>query len=296
MTIVSSRVFALRETLRLVRNRPFRFLWTVLLVAVTSALLMVLGTLALWFDSWTQAAAFEASVFVTPGTAKREIEALKADLQRRPEIATVEWLARDAALRSLAQRDGSSYLASLKTNPLPDVLSVAFAQQQTPATVEATVAAIGKLPGVDTVAADLNWQRRLAADVEAAEKTAALIGGLVLSVIGLGWWMASALLASVPRKDVALMLLMGADTRFIARPYAYLIGLAFFIGGTVGAGLWSAPIDFLDWIRAGSESLDQLPDLTASVQFVWAVPVATGLVGWSVGGLIGRRLVSRTRL
>jgi cell division transport system permease protein len=235
--VLTLRVHALRETFRLLRRRPGSFLLGVLLAAsaftpvILSASILrstapLVGSLAL---------SPEASLFLSGATPAAEIAQLQARLALRPGVAGVEWITREQALQAVAQRTGAA--VDLAGGVLPDVLIVRFAPDTTPAGLEQALEELRHLPRVDSVAADTGWHRKLAT----LRNVGAIAGGV-------GAALATALLLLIALASVRLQVatslaeaqvlrLVGADSRFIVRPYAYAGALTLAGGAALAAAL-----------------------------------------------------------
>ena len=243
MTALAVRAHALRETARLIRSRPGSFLLAVLLAAAAFALPLTVASVVRSAAPLVQQlpAGPEVNLFLAASTSTAEIRQLQSQLAARPGVAQVEWVTRDAALKALAQRTGSSGLAELKTNPLPDVLVVTLSSQAAPAEVDEAIAQWRRLPRVESVAADTGWHRQLRGLLRVAVAAGTLVGGLAAALLALVVLASVRLQLSASAEYVRVLRLVGADTRFIVRPFAYAGALTLGLGMLVASGLgWAA--------------------------------------------------------
>jgi len=243
MRALAVRAHGLREMGRLIRRRPGSFLLAVLLAAAAFTVPLVSASFARSAAPLVRQLPLgpEINVFLAGSASSTEIRQLQSQLTARPGVVQIDWISRDTALKTLAQRTGNSGLAELKANPLPDVLVVTLSPEAAPAEVESAVAELRRMPQVDSVAADVGWHRQLRALLSAAAATGALVGGLVAALLVLTVLASVQLQLNLSAEYVRVMRLVGADRRFIARPFAYSGALTLALGMLVATGLtWAS--------------------------------------------------------
>ena len=243
MKALAVRAHALREAARVIRHQPGSFLLAVLLAAAAFAVpltgVSVVRSAAPLLEQLP--AGPEVNLFLGASTSTTEIPQLQSRLAGRPGVVQVEWVTREAALKALAKRLGSSGLAELKTNPLPDVLVVTLSSRTAPAEVDAMIAEWRRLPRVESVAADTGWHRQLRGLLRAATFAGSLVGGLAAALLALVVLASVRLQLDASAEYVRTLRLVGADTRFIVRPFAYAGALALGLGMLLASGLtWAA--------------------------------------------------------
>ena len=243
MKALAVRAHALREAARVIRHQPGSFLLAVLLAAAAFAVpltgVSVVRSAAPLLEQLP--AGPEVNLFLGASTSTTEIPQLQSRLAGRPGVVQVEWVTREAALKALAKRLGSSGLAELKTNPLPDVLVVTLSSRTAPAEVDAMIAEWRRLPRVESVAADTGWHRQLRGLLRAATLAGSLVGGLAAALLALVVLASVRLQLDASAEYVRTLRLVGADTRFIVRPFAYAGALALGLGMLLASGLtWAA--------------------------------------------------------
>ena len=268
MKAIAVRGYALREMMRLLRRRPGSFALAILLAAaafvVPLAGASIVRALVPLVDQLKLGP--EVNLFLAPATPATEIQQLQSRLVARPGVARVEWITRDAAFKSLTQRTGSGALGELKVNPLPDVLVVSFAADTSPSAVETAAGELGKLPRVDSVGADTGWHRKLAALLRTGTTAGLIVAALSASLLVLIVLGAVQLQLTTSHDDIRVLRLVGADDRFIVRPFAYAGALTLACGAAVAAALsWGGlvmldpPVAELAGLYGATLTLEPLP-------------------------------------
>jgi cell division protein FtsX len=245
MSALSRRLYAVQRTATLVARRPGSFLLSVVLCAAALAVPLFLVALAHSAAPWKPrlSAGPELSVFVAIGTVARDVEAMKSKLAAFESVAEVRLIPRDEAFNEISKRAGlPSSATEARANPLPDVLAVRFATVVEPALVERAAASIRSWPAVDAVRVDLEWYRRIAAVARAALSVLAVVGGLTLILVVLVLAAAVRSQAATRREETEVLQMVGAQTSFIVRPYAYAGGLTLGLGAALSVALVAAGI------------------------------------------------------
>ena len=299
MKALAVRAHGVREMARLIRRRPGSFLLAVMLAAAAFTLPLAGASVARSVAPLVQQLPLgpEINLFLAASTSNAEIRQLQLQLAGRPDVAQVEWITRDAALKALAARTGGSGLAELKANPLPDVLVVTLSPQAAPAEVESVRAELGRLPRVESVAADTAWHRQLRGLMRAATTAGTLTGALALALLLLIVLASVQLQLTASADYVRVLRLVGADTRFIVRPFAYAGALTLLLGMIVAAGLtWAglaaAAQPAAELAQAYGVAFDLRP-----MPLAWLSAAAAGaaIVGGLVAALGSRLGLSRAR-
>jgi cell division transport system permease protein len=175
----------------------------------------------------------QLSLFLQPETRRADAEALAARLKPDARIASARFVPREQALKELQAAEGmADVVASLGRNPLPDgyVLRPRLAD---PASLEALVGDLKKLPGVAHVQVDSAWARRLAALSDVARLGTGLLA--LLFALGLVAITFNTIRLQIltQRAEIEISKLIGATDAFIRRPFFYLGGLQGLAGGLV---------------------------------------------------------------
>lgn len=240
MSAFSTRAYALRRAFAMMGEQPGAFVLSVLLAAVALALPLAMASLA---DSIRPLAARvrpgpEISVFVAVNAGARETEALQSRLAALPNVSAVRLVPRDAALADLMKRSTlEAPLKDLRANPLPDVLIARLAPEVAAARIESVAAEIRKWPQVDSVRADTDWYRKLAAILRVGTWLGAVFGCLVAALVALILVGTVRLHAAVRADETRVLRIVGATPGFIVRPYAYSAGLTLALAAVAAAGV-----------------------------------------------------------
>lgn len=170
------------------------------------------------------------SLYMNAGMATEALDEFAEMLARRSDIAGVEFISADAALREFQSKSGfGEVLQGLDENPLPAVFLVTATQTDT-AAVTALHAALRELPGVDVAQLDLQWMQRLNAMVGVATRLTLLLAGM----LGLGVVLAIGntvrLAIENRRAEIVVVKLVGGTDAYVARPFLYT-GLWYGVGG-----------------------------------------------------------------
>lgn len=299
MKAVAVRLHGLREMARLLRRRPGSFALAVLLAAAAFTVLLAGASVARSVAPLARQLPLgpEINLFLAPSASAAEIRQLQEQLGGRPGVTQVEWITRDAALKSLAQRAGNSGLGDLKANPLPDVLVLTLAPATAPGEIEPALAELRRLPRVEAVVADTGWHRQLSTILRAAAGAGALVGALAAVLLVLIVLASVQLQLTASAEYVRVLRLVGADTRFAVRPFAYAGAL------TLGGGMALAAV--LTWaglaaVAPAAAELAQLYGASVELQplpVAWLAATSAGAaaVGGAVAALGTRWGLRKTR-
>jgi len=239
MRTLAVRAHGLREMARLIGRRPGSFLLAVLLAAAAFTVPLAGASIARSVAPLAEQLPLgpEVNLFLASSASPADIRQLQSQLAGRADVSRVEWVSRDEALRALAERTGGSRLAELKVNPLPDVLVVTLMPRTPPAEIEAAVGELRRIARVESVAADTGWHRQLHTLLRALAAAGALVGGLAACLLVLIVLASVQLQLSGSAEQVRLLRLVGAEPRYIVRPYAYAGALTLAAGAGLATGL-----------------------------------------------------------
>jgi cell division transport system permease protein len=187
-------------------------------------------------------------------------------------------------------------LAGLESNPLP-ISIVVRPESIDPATMQQLATTLEALSGVDEVRLDLAWVERLRNLAELGRRVALALGALfglgVLLVVG------NTIRLSVEsrRREIEVVMLIGATHAFVRRPFLYSGAWYGIGGGLLALGLlgvgnhWlSMPVAALAASYGASFSLPQL-DMTGSTILL----SCSTLLGWLGAWLAVTRHLSSIR-
>ena len=293
------RAHELRDMGRLLRRRPGSFLLAVLLAAAAFTVPLTAASIARSVAPLAEQLPLgpEINLFLAASASAAEIRQLQSQLAGRPGVTKVEWITREAALKALAQRSGNSGLTELKVNPLPDVLVVTLARQTAPAEVEQALGELSAMPRVDSAATDAGWHRQLVTMRRAATVAGAVFGGLAAALLALIVLASIRLLLSSSAAEQKLLRQIGAEDRFVVRPFTYAGALTLGCGMALATGLaWAG----LAAIAAPAAELAQAYGATLVLQplpVTWLAALGAGaaVVGGATAALVARSALPTAR-
>lgn len=286
--------FAFVGALATVRKSPGSFLFNVLVVAVALALPFAGVTLLDNVRPLSEQLAVdpEISLFMKPGVAREDAQALAPQLQQllAGNHAKINFVPREQALDSLKEKSGlDDVIATLGDNPLPDsyVMKLdGFAATSTAeaARVDLLADHMRQLPGVDSVQVDSAWVKRLAA-LLGVLRLALLLLALTLGVVVIAVVFNTVRLQVLTqREEIAVSKLLGATDNFIHRPFYYTGALLGVCAGAVALGAVALALRPLNTavgefarLYASDFQLATLPAL--GIVGLLAISAALGLVG-----------------
>jgi cell division transport system permease protein len=224
------------------------------------------------------------------GTPIARADQLARQLRERPEVASVRVIPAEQALKEFREYSGfGSALDALTDNPLPHALVVQpRIEQRDGGTIERLRASLAGTADVDTVQADAEWARRLAALLDVLRTlflaAAALLAVGVLAVIG----NTIRLEIGARREEIEVTKLVGGSDAFVRRPFLYAGLFQGLFGGALALGLVAlvmgaveAPIARLTALYGGRFRLGGLSLEEAGV--VLLVGALLGLLGAWIG-------------
>jgi cell division transport system permease protein len=275
------------------------------LLLATAALTLPLLVAALAWplnSAWSRLdAPAQAVVFAAPGTAGSDVAALRARLAEQPGVASATLVTRDAALAELTRRAPGGALPDVKANPLPDAVVVTFVRATPPPAVETTVAALRKLPRVDSVQFDGAWYRRWMAGVDAARVAGGAMAALLVVLAMAGLLGAAQLPPVTGRAELRLLALTGAPAADRRRPFMYAGGLIGLVAGLAAGTVVTAVLMAVTHRLAGAQTAGAAvldwpqPALPLWLGLVGGAALAGLLVGLIGGRWAGSRAVKRVQ-
>ena len=229
--LTALRVYLLRHlqvffySLGVLSRSPFATLMTTAVIgialALPSGLHVVLQNAQQLSGGWDGAA--QISLFLKRSVPEEEANRLARQIQKLPEVASVNYISRSEALQDFQRLSGfGDALEALKDNPLPSVLVIhPTANASTPAATEKLLQRLQGYPPVDVAQLDMQWVKRLYVIMELVRRgvvvLAALLALAVLLVVG-----NTIRLAIQNRRDeIVVMKLIGGTDGFIRRPFLY---------------------------------------------------------------------------
>lgn len=293
----AARAYAVRAAAAIARRGPAVFALSLLMSALALALLLLLATLAA--AAWPVVSGLklgpEATVFAARSASARELADLRTRIEQTPGVTSVDHVSREAALAALIERGpAAGRLPELNPNLLPDALVVRFAQGLSADAVDAAVAQFRGLARVDAVQADTGWYRRLQALTRVGAWIGAAAGGAAAVLVALIVIGAVRLQVAASAHEVRALRLVGADRRFVARPYAYLGAATLLLAALLAVALvWvllQAVGPAVGELAKAYGAEFRLPMLPAP--WLAGAVVGTGLLGGLIGTAAARRVVA----
>ena len=239
---------AATETLDRLIRAPLGTLMTVAAIAIALALpaTLLVGTdnLEGLAGDWRRGAAL--SLFLSPALDEAAGERLAAALRIRIDIDRVEVISRADGLAEFREYSGlGGAVSQLPGNPLPVVLAVYPAADLTAdEDVDALLAGLAALPGVDFAQADAQWVKRLQAILALLREGALLLGALLALGVVLVVGNTIRLEIENRRDEIHVMDLVGATGTFIRRPFLYAGAWYGLLGGMLAWAL----VDTAMWL------------------------------------------------
>ncbi len=303
MSLLSTRARALASAMQALARTPGLTLLALLLATAALTLPLLVAALAWPLNSaWSRLdAPAQAVVFAAPGTAGSDVAALRARLAEQPGVASATLVTRDAALAELTRRAPGGALPDVKANPLPDAVVVTFVRATPPPAVETTVAALRKLPRVDSVQFDGAWYRRWMAGVDAARVAGGAMAALLVVLAMAGLLGAAQLPPVTGRAELRLLALTGAPAADRRRPFMYAGGLIGLVAGLAAGTVVTAVLMAVTHRLAGAQTAGAAvldwpqPALPLWLGLVGGAALAGLLVGLIGGRWAGSRAVKRVQ-
>ncbi len=233
------RVRTLRESYAFIARNWLSTLLVWLLIgialALPAALYVIDANLARAARDWRGSVGFSA--YFEPGIDSTVPAEFAEALAQEPGVVHVELVTPDEALAEFQGRAGiGEAVAALGRNPLPATIRATVSPGIGPERLRALAQGAAASQGVDEAVVETTWLERLAA----IREVAARVVGIVAALLGLGAILicsASVRLAIESRlAEVTLLALVGADKRFIRRPFFYL-GVIYGSGGALVAAM-----------------------------------------------------------
>lgn len=245
-------IYALGQMTR----RPFSTLMTVVVIGIALALPaglnVLLKNVQTVLSGWDGAA--QVSLFLHKDTSESAALALAEELRARPEVAKVDYISAEQAMREFRHLSGfGDALSALEENPLPPVLVVhPVLTQQDPVSLKTMVTELSGQATVDLAQLDMQWVKRLYGLMEIGKRgvwvLASLLALAVLLVVG-----NTIRLAIQNRRDeIVITKLIGGTDAFIRRPFLY----TGFWYGVMGGAIAFVLVQTSLWVLA--EPVDDL--------------------------------------
>jgi cell division transport system permease protein len=237
----------------------------------------------------------EMSVYLKRPTALEEANRIAERIRQRRDVALVEVISADAALKEFRRESGfGEAMDALSENPLPHVLSVRpKADYATASHLEGLATDLRGLTSVELVQFDTAWVNRLNAILDGLRRGVLLAAGL----LGLG---VMAIVGNTIRLDIQnrraeieVTKLVGGSDGFVRRPFLYS-GVWYGIGGALIAWVLTGVV-----VGALREPVTRIAGLYGSgfsLQGLGAQPTALLLASGILLGWLGSYIAATRHL
>ena len=210
-------------------------------LALPACLYLLITNVETATGNWDRAV--DLSVYLKMPTSADEAQRIAERLRQRRDVATVEVITAEAALKEFRRDSGfGPAIDALPNNPLPHALIVRpRAESATAAHLEELAKDIRALPSVELVQLDTEWVNRLQAILEAIRRgvllTAAFLAIGVMAIVG------NTIRLDIQnrRQEIEVTKLVGGSDAFVRRPFLYS-GVWYGAGGALVAWLVTAVV------------------------------------------------------
>lgn len=213
-------------------------------LALPSGLYVLLNNLERLSTGWERSA--QISLFLKRDISEVGAHKLAQQVRALPTVNGVVFISREAAFAEFKRNSGfGAALNALDSNPLPAVLIVRPATSD-PLAIEALVASLARLPGVDVAQLDIEWLRRLASLLQLAERGVLLLAVLLSLAVLLIIGNTIRLVVVTRQTEIEIVQLVGGTPAFIRRPFLYTGLLQGLFGGLLAWLLVNMSLLFLN--------------------------------------------------
>lgn len=236
---LTQHIQACKQVLARLADHGLSTLLIALAIGVTLALPVVLYTALDNLNNLVSDVKKEShiSVFLKKESDKAAIETIKNILEKNTAVKSVQFVAKDEALKLLAASNANEdVINSLDENPLPDAFFIEPAALDS-ASIDVLKNDLNKMDGVAQVLVDGAWLNRLNYLLALGKKVmfvlTALLGFALFAVIGNTIRMQ----ILTQRAEIEVSQLIGATKSFIRRPFLYAGALYGLLGGLLALAI-----------------------------------------------------------
>lgn len=214
------------STLGQLADRPVSTVMTTLVIALALTLptglnLVVQNGQAL-LQHWKSAT--QITLFLQPSVTEKQAETLAAQLRQRTDIATAEFLSREAALAEFTQHSElSTAIEALGQNPLPHLILITptlFTAQDSPQLKRLTEQ-LAAMSEIEQALLDMEWVERLVALMAVGERIISILTLFLSLTVLLVVGNTIRLTIHHRRDEIQIIQMIGATHAFIQRPFLY---------------------------------------------------------------------------
>ncbi len=232
MSYASSRVWAIKETFRGLRQNFGLFSLAIFLSALALSIPLFISTLFYELAEPIRQipTAVEITIFTKPDA---NMEKLSKAVSEIETIEQVSLVSKDEAIRSLNEHLGLKD-KTVKHNPLPDILIATVSSSVSSAGINATSNRIEKIDGVDMLAYETDWREKLDALSNAARLGMLCLGIIILTLVMLVVAASIRLTTLAVQPQMKALYIFGASPSFAMRPIAWR-GFILMLSASLGA-------------------------------------------------------------
>lgn len=164
----------------------------------------------------------QITVFMALSAEQKDVDALQAELNRRPELSKIEYVSKQKALADMQQSMGEQDLVSmLDENPLPDAFVLTPKAELNPNQLQALQADLGGLPMVDLAQMDAQWMQTLHRINHVVHQLVWFLAITLCLAFVLVAHNTIRLQILSRKEEIEITKLLGAPSSFIRRPFLY---------------------------------------------------------------------------
>jgi len=256
---------------------------SMVMLMIAIALSLPLAFASFWYNSahmvqsWQESA--QMTLFLQKNATAAETDAFLKHIKEDKRVQSFQFHTPEQALQQFQASTGmQDVLRGLPENPLPAVVTLYPALALSEADIKQLLDDLTAKPIVEMAQLDLSWIKRLGALLQVVERALLLVA--VVLALGILFVMSNSIrLAVTQRKDeIEVIKLVGANDRYVRRPFLYL-GMYYGLGGGllacvgVSVGSW--------WLLPHINTLLATYDQQATGWFL-PVPVMLCILGGSV--------------
>ncbi len=176
------------------------------------------------------------SLYLKKDISEKQITQLQKNLEANDQISEINFISSDQALEEYGQTSVQGDLIELLgDNPLPAVLNIQPANEESSENLDSLVSKLEKLPEVELVQFDSHWAKRLHSIIQLLNKSATVLSTLLIASILL--IIGNTIRVGIQSRiqEIQLSRLFGATNAFIRRPFLYSGLLYGFFGGILAS-------------------------------------------------------------
>lgn len=238
MSVISSRIWALKQTFRGIFQAKSQFALAVTLAGLTLTIPVFLGIL-IWTLSEPMISVpitTEITVFADRSAGKQSVERLNERILAISEIEQTKIVPKQDALAMMNNNLGLRP-QSKTHNPLPDIIIATVHPNSSDQEIASIAKQIETLENVDMVAYDDKWARHVSALFSTVSIILAILGSIIIALVGIVIAASVRLTTNAQRDEIAALYIFGASNSFICRPYTWRGCITLALSAVMSLGL-----------------------------------------------------------